>query len=79
MTRSPKYPIAAPEELAPEERKHAASEKPPADLYYAPSFKFRHEVREPLESSEAAYRRAYPHFFRAGPSRARRRHATRNG
>jgi hypothetical protein len=79
MTRTPKYPIAAPDELPPEERKRAASEETPPGLYWGPSFKFRHEVREPLESSEAAYRRAYPQFFRPVSNRRARRHAIRNG
>ena len=79
MTRLPKYPIAAPDELAPEERKHATGETP-AGLYEGSSFKFRHEVREPLENAETSYYRAYPHLRpRPMSSRRARRHAIRHG
>jgi hypothetical protein len=71
--KKPQYPIAD-AEPAPEKPAHSA---PPPDLYAAPSFKFRHEVREPLESSETAYRRAYPQFFRPLSPSARRRRARR--
>jgi hypothetical protein len=36
----------------------------PVDLYSQPSFKFPWEVKAPLESSEAAQARPYPHLYR---------------
>jgi hypothetical protein len=81
MTKSPRYPIAPADAAAgnvPENRQ-AGDGMPPRDLYAAPSFKHRHEVREPLESSQAAHRRAYPEFYRPLPPRMRRRLARRGG
>jgi hypothetical protein len=68
----PDYPIELVDE--PERKAHC---EPPPDLYAVPSFKFRHELREPLENGEASYRRAYPQFFRPGSPMARRRRARR--
>jgi hypothetical protein len=68
--KAPKYPIATNEDTAPEK---PVQREPPRDLYLMPSFKHRHEVREPLESGEDAYRRAYPHFFAPAPRRGLRR------
>jgi hypothetical protein len=68
----PDYPITLDDE--PKQVAHGAA---PPDLYSVPSFKFRHELREPLENGEASYRRAYPHFYRLGSPMARRRRARR--
>jgi hypothetical protein len=79
MSKSPKYPIAPIDDPEPDERRRINSE-PPWDLYLYPSFKFRHEVREPLENGETSYYRAYPHFLpRRVSSRQARRQAIRNG
>jgi len=59
-----------------EEMKKLGRETPPG-LYDAPSFKFRHELREPLESSDAAYRRAHPEFFTQPRRRGFRRRGMR--
>jgi hypothetical protein len=73
MSKSkPDYPISLDES----EQKPVHREPPP-DLYAVPSFKLRHEIREPLENGEASYRRAYPQFFRPGSPMARRRRARR--
>jgi hypothetical protein len=78
MSKSPKYPIAAADEPAPERRR--VDSKPPWDLYLYPSFKFRHEVREPLENGDTSYYRAYPQFQpRPVSSRRARRHLIRHG
>jgi hypothetical protein len=77
MTRSPKYPIAAlpdGQQREPEERHQA-----PADFHDAPGFRFRHELREPLENAETSYRRAHPELYRAESPRARRWRARRGG
>jgi hypothetical protein len=66
----PDYPISPSADESEREPAHSA---PPPDLYSAPSFKFRHEVREPLENGETSYRRAYPHFYRLSPMTRRRR------
>jgi hypothetical protein len=79
MSKSPKYPVAAVDERAPEERRHINSE-PPWDLYLVPSFKFRHEVRPREGTAQEAYYRAYPQFApRHVPARRARRQAIRNG
>ena len=79
MTKSPKYPIVPIDDPEPNERRRVDS-APPWDLYLVPSFKFRHEIREPLESSLTAYYRAYPQFApRRISSRQARRLAIRNG
>ena len=45
-----------------------------------PSFKFRHEVREPLENGDTSYYRAYPQFLpRRVSTRRARRQAIRHG
>jgi hypothetical protein len=77
MSKSPQYPIAAAGELGElEERRRADSETPPS--YAAPSFKFRHELREPLENGVTSYYRAYPQFrLRPISARQSRRHAIR--
>jgi hypothetical protein len=78
MTKPPKYPLPAADVSDKiEQQRRIEGEPPPADLYAVPSFKFRHEVREPLESSEAAHRRAYPEFYRRLPPRLARRTAIR--
>jgi hypothetical protein len=71
MSKPPRYPIEQGEDVAP--NKPAKRDPPPADLYSVPSFKFRHEVREPLENGEASYRRAHPEFFAPLPRRSLRR------
>jgi hypothetical protein len=71
VSKTPQYPIEQSEDAAPESP--GKRERPPADLYSTPSFKFRHEVREPLEGGDTAYRRAYPQFFAPLPRRLRRR------
>jgi hypothetical protein len=76
LSKTPKYPIGADVSDKIEQRRRIDSAPPPG-LYAAPSFKFRHEVREPLESSEAAHRRAYPELFRRLPPRLARRAAIR--
>jgi hypothetical protein len=79
MSKSPKYPIAAADEPESDERRRIDS-TPPWDLYLYPSFKFRHEVREPLENGETSYYRAYPHFLpRRVSTRRARRQAIRHG
>jgi hypothetical protein len=62
MTKSPKYPLPAADVSDKTEQQRRIDRPAPADLYFAPSFKFRHEVRESMESSEAAHHRAYPKF-----------------
>ena len=71
MVKVPKYPISAEPEPEP-------PPKPSPELYSYPSFKFRHEVRDQLESADAAHRRAYPHLYRIGPV-LRRRSMRRGG
>jgi hypothetical protein len=70
MSKAPQYPIEQGEDAAPES---PAKREPPADLYSVPSFKFRHEVREPLEGGDTAYRRAHPEFYMPLPRRSLRR------
>jgi hypothetical protein len=80
MTKSPKYPIAVTEQDALDRKVRLADVETPPGLYSAPSFKHRHEVRAPLESSRTAYLRAYPQFApRRQSSRQARRAAIRNG
>jgi hypothetical protein len=74
MSKSPKYPIAAADELAPDERLRDDSALP-WDYYSVASFKFAHEVRPPLENCETSYYRAYPHLK---PRRLSARQARRN-
>jgi hypothetical protein len=62
MTRSPKYPIAAADLDAPKVRR-AAQELPNGYIR--------------AESSQEAYRRAYPQFFKPLPRRQARRRAIR--
>ncbi len=77
--KSPKYPIAAVDEATLEKRR-SVELAPPWDLYFAPSFKFRHEVRTPVGSGDDAYYRAYPQFKPRPPnSRQARRAAIRHG
>jgi hypothetical protein len=71
VSKTPQYPIELGEDVALD--KPAKREPPPADLYSVPSFKFRHEVREPLENGEASYRRAHPEFYAPLPRRSLRR------
>jgi hypothetical protein len=79
MSKSPKYPVPVVDEPAPDTRSRM-DEPPPWDLYLTPSFKFRHEVREPLEGGWTGYYRAYPQFApRRVSSRQGRRAAIRNG
>jgi hypothetical protein len=79
MTKSPKYPIVPIDDPEPNERRRVDSALP-AGLYAVPSFKFRHEVREPLENGETSYYRAYPHFLpRRVSTRRARRQAIRHG
>jgi hypothetical protein len=54
----------------------AAAEKDLADARYLIG---QAEVRAPFESSEAAYRRAYPQFYRTPTRRQMRRLARRGG
>jgi hypothetical protein len=80
MTKSPKYPIAVTEPEALDARIKLANVETPPGLYAGPSFKFRHEVRPPMEGGNAAYYRAYPQFApRRRTSRQARRAAIRNG
>jgi hypothetical protein len=80
MTKSPKYPIAVTEPDALDARVKLANLETPYGLYAYPSFKFRHEVRTPLESGRESYLRAYPQFApRRRSSRQTRRAAIRNG
>jgi hypothetical protein len=71
VSKTPQYPIEQGEAAAPE--KPAKREPPPDDLYRFPSWKFRHEVRAPLENGEQSYRRAHPEFYAPLPRRLRRR------
>jgi hypothetical protein len=71
VSKTPQYPIELAEDAAPE--KPAKREQPPDDLYSGPSFKFRHELREPLEGGDTAYRRAHPEFYAPLPRRSLRR------
>jgi hypothetical protein len=81
MTKSPKYPIAGhTESEALDVKFKGANGETPADLYVGPSFKLRSEIRPPLESSRAAYLRAYPQFTpRRRSTRQGRRAAIRSG
>jgi hypothetical protein len=80
MMSSPKYPIAVTEQDALNPKIRLANVDTPPGLYDAPSWKFSHEVRTPLESSHTAYLRAYPQFApRRRSSRQARRHAIRHG
>jgi hypothetical protein len=72
MTKKPQYPIS-PDQEFPEIEQSRARDDPPPGLYAVPSFKHRHEVREPLENGEASYRRAYPQFFGSPRRRGLRR------
>jgi hypothetical protein len=80
MTKSPQYPIAAagrPEVPGAEESKLTAA---PPDLHVTPNFKFRREIREPLENCETSYYRAYPQLApRRVSTRRARRQAIRYG
>jgi hypothetical protein len=77
----PKYPVAPVDERpAFDGPRRAVNAPPPRDLYLAPSFKFRHEVRRPLASGDDAYYRAYPQFKpRRLSARRARWQAIRNG
>jgi hypothetical protein len=80
MTKPPQYPI----EVAGTSGRTGAEETkltaPQPDLHGTPSFKFRREIREPLENCETSYYRAYPHLApRRVSSRQARRQAIRNG
>ena len=80
MTKSAKYPIALSDSEVLVKSKPFADFETPPNLYGYPSFKFRHEVRAPLESSREAYLRAYPQFKpRRLSSRQARRAAIRRG
>jgi hypothetical protein len=77
--KSPRYPVAAADDGQKASSEiYREAEAPPPGLYDAPSFKHRHELREPLEGGDAAYRRAYPHFFRETSLRRARRNAIRS-
>jgi hypothetical protein len=80
MSKSPKYPIALSDsEVLVKSKPFAEFETPPG-LYAYPSFKFRHEIRTPLEGGSTAYYRAYPQFApRRRSSRQARRAAIRRG
>jgi hypothetical protein len=71
VSKAPQYLIELGEDAEP--ASPAKREPPPDDLYSVPSFKFRHEVREPLEGGEASYRRAHPEFYAPLPRRSLRR------
>jgi hypothetical protein len=73
MTKKPQYPISPDQHDALSPEKSRARDDPPPGLYAVPSFKFRHEVREPLENGETSYRRAYPQFFGSPRRRGLRR------
>jgi hypothetical protein len=80
MTKSPKYPIAVTEPGVLDVKFKAANVETPPGLYAYPSFKFRHELRTPMEGGSTAYYRAYPQFApRRRSSRQARRHAIRHG
>lgn len=73
MSKAPQYPVEQNEGPGSAPEKPVEFKFPPADLYSGPSFKFRHEVRAPLENGEQSYRRAHPEFFAPLPRRLRRR------
>ncbi len=77
MSKSPQYPVGAGDVSADSDTRTIES-SPPDDLY--PSFKRRHELREPLENAETSYYRAYPHLLpRRLSAREARRRAIREG